>query len=80
MVFAYFGFANAIGIIFFCNAIVKNQWVFANCSLYDYEPYHGLAISAVTNLLFFVYFGFANAIEVLVNEHYKKFKCFLSLS
>ena len=52
----------------------------AYCSLYNYEPYHGFAISAVTNLLFFVYFGFANAIEVLVNENYKKPKCFLSLS
>ena len=38
------------------------------------------AISAVSNLLFFAYFGFANAIEVLVNENYKKPKCFLSLS
>ena len=40
---------------------------------YCAEPDDGFAMSAVTNLLFFVYFGFANAIEVLVNENYRKF-------
>ena len=69
--FAYFGLASAIGVLFLGMRLSKT-YRFLCRILYNWDPCRGFATSAVTNLLFFAYFGFANAIEVLVNENYKK--------